>query len=67
VIFRKVRLGTRSATGSENIASFASIVETARLRGCSTLEILEALPTAPPEKAHDIVFPKAAGQGARDG
>lgn len=67
VIFRKVCLGTRSATGSVNIATFASIVETAKLRGCSTLEILEALLTAPPEKAHGILFPEAVGQAARDG
>jgi transposase len=63
VIFRKVCLGTRSATGSENLAIFASVVETARLRGCETLEIFEALLTDPPETAHEILFPEAARAG----
>jgi len=63
VIFRKVCLGTRSATGSDNVAVFASVVETAKLRGCQTLEIFEALLTEPPETAHEILFPEAARAG----
>ena len=63
MIFRKVCLGTRSTTGSENVAIFASVIETAELRGCETLEIFEALPTEPPETAHEILFPKAARAG----
>ena len=63
VIFRKVCLGTRSANGSENVAIFASIAETAKLRGCETLEIFEALLTGPPETAHEILFPTAARAG----
>lgn len=63
VIFRKVCLGTRSANGSENVATFASIVETATLRGCCTLDVLEALLTEPPETVHEILFPEAARAG----
>jgi len=61
--FSQVCLGTRSATGSENVAIFASVVKTAKLRGCETLEIFEALPTEPPETAHEILFPAAARAG----
>ena len=60
VIFRRVCFGTRSANGSENVAVFASIVETAKLRGRSTLEIFEALLTDAPETAHGMLFPAAA-------
>ncbi len=42
-----VCLRTRSGKGSENVATFASIVETAKLRGYSLLENLEALLTEP--------------------
>ena len=63
VIFRKVCPGTRSAAGSENIAIFAGVVETAKLLGCETWEIFEALLTKPPERAHEILFPEAARAG----
>lgn len=63
VFFRKVCLGTRNANGSENVAIFASIAETAKLRGCETSEIFEALLTGPPETAHKILFPEAAMAG----
>jgi hypothetical protein len=63
VIFRKVCLGTRSATGSENVAIFASVVETAKLRGYETLEICAALLTEPTETAHEILFPETARAG----
>jgi hypothetical protein len=63
VIFRKVCPGTRSAAGSENVAVFASVVETAKLRGCETLEIFEALLNKPTERAHEILFPEAARAG----
>jgi hypothetical protein len=53
VIFRKVCLGTRSATGSENVAIFASVVETAKLRVCETLKIFEALLTEPRNTPRD--------------
>ena len=63
MIFRKVDPGTRSAAGSENVAVFASVVETAKLRGCETLEIFEALLNKPTERAHEILFPEAARAG----
>jgi len=52
-----------SANGSENVAVFASIVETAKIRGCSALDIFEALLTEPPETAHGMLFPAAARAG----
>jgi hypothetical protein len=61
--FRRVCFGTRCASGSENVAVFASIVETAKLRGCSALDIFEALLTEAPETAHEILFPAAARAG----
>jgi len=63
VFFRKVCPGTRSEPGSENLAIFASIAETARLRGCDTSEIFETLLNRQPERAHEILFPEAAGAG----
>ena len=63
VIFRKVCPGTRRESGSENLAIFASIAETARLRGCDTAEIFETLLTRQPERAHEILFREAAGAG----
>jgi hypothetical protein len=63
VIFREACPGTRRATGSENLAIFAGVVETPELRGCETLEIFEALLTEPPERAHEILFPEAAKAG----
>lgn len=63
VIFRKVCPGTRRESGSENFAIFASIAETARLRGCDTSEIFETLLTRQPERAHEILFREAAGAG----
>jgi len=46
-----------------SIAIFASVVETANLRGCETSEIFEALLTDSPETAHEILFPEAARAG----
>jgi hypothetical protein len=63
VIFRKVCFGTCSAYRSEHVAVFASIVETAKLRGCSALDIFEALLTDAPETAHEMLFPAAARAG----
>lgn len=56
-------LSTRSATGSESVAFFTSIVETAELRGWCTQNILEAMFTEPSETAHEILFPGAARAG----
>jgi len=42
---------------------FASIVETAKIRGCSALDIFEALLTEAPETAHEMLFPAAARAG----
>jgi hypothetical protein len=48
---------------SENIAIFSSVLETATLRGCETLEIFEALLTEPPGMANEISNPMAARAG----
>jgi hypothetical protein len=48
---------------TQRVAIFAGIVETAKLRGCETLEIFEALLTKPPETAREILFPEAARAG----
>lgn len=43
VIFRKVCLCTRSPTGSDNIAIFGSLTQTAALHGCHPLNMFRAL------------------------
>ena len=56
VIFRKVCHGTRSQQGSENIAIFSSLTQTAKLQECPALELFEALLTGSPDSAHDLIF-----------
>ena len=56
VIFRKVCMGTRSQTGSENVAVFASITQTARLQECSALDLFRNLLTGTVAQAQDLLF-----------
>jgi hypothetical protein len=56
VIFRKVCLGTRSPTGSDNVAIFASLFQTAALQGASVIEMFRALFRSSPTPAHGIIF-----------
>lgn len=43
VIARKISMGTRSPTGSENTTIFASLVQTAKLQEAPVLPIMQAL------------------------
>jgi transposase len=56
VIFRKVCLGTRSPTGSDNISVFGSITQTAALQGAKVLDVLKALFLSSPASAHAVIF-----------
>jgi len=56
VIFRKVCMGSRSQQGSDNIAVFNSLLETARLQQSPPLDLFEALLTHPVADGHDLLF-----------
>jgi transposase len=56
VIFRKVCLGTRSATGSENISVFGSLTQTAALQGAKLIDMFRALFRSTPNAAQDVIF-----------
>lgn len=56
VIFRKVCLGSRSATGSENISVFGSLTQTAALQGAKVIEMFRALFHPSPSHAQDVIF-----------
>jgi transposase len=57
VIFRKVCMGTRSPTGSQNIAVFSSLTETARRQGADSIELLKQLFVGNPADVHRAMFP----------
>jgi transposase len=63
VIFRKVCLGTRSPTGSDNVAIFASLTQTTALQGASAIEMFRALFRSSPAVAHDIIFANETARG----
>jgi hypothetical protein len=56
VIFRKTSMGTRSATGSENIGVFASLTQTAKLQDAPVTELFSALLTGTPNQAQTALF-----------
>jgi len=56
VIFRKVCMGTRSSTGSENVSHFASITRTACLQGADILNVFKQLFRPSPMHAQDAIF-----------
>ncbi len=56
VIFRKVCMGTRSETGSENISIFTSLAQTATLQGASLIDMFKALFRSSPKPAQDAIF-----------
>lgn len=56
VIFRKVCLGTRSSTGSDNIAVFGSLTQTAALQGAKLIDMFRALFRDSPHPAQDVIF-----------
>jgi len=57
VIFRKVCMGTRSPSGSQNIAVFSSLIETARRQQADSIELLKQLFIGKPEDVHRAMFP----------
>lgn len=57
VIFRKVCMGTRSKMGSENIAVFSSLIETARRQNANTMTLLKQLFVGQTEDVHRALFP----------
>ena len=56
VIFRKVCMGTRSEQGSENIAIFSSLTQTAKLQNCSALDLFQNLLTGTAARAQAVLF-----------
>ena len=56
VIFRKVCMGTRSKQGSENIAIFSSLTQTAKLQNCSALDLFQNLLTGTAAQAQAALF-----------
>ncbi len=56
VIFRKVCMGTRSSEGSENIAIFSSLTQTANLQNCPTIDLFLALLTDSTADAQETLF-----------
>ena len=60
VIFRKVCLGSRSRTGSENITIFSSLAQTAKLQQGNVLDLFQALFGGSVSHAHAQVFPETS-------
>jgi hypothetical protein len=56
VIFRKICMGSRSKTGSENISVFGSLTQTAALQGAKVIDMFLALFGSSPNHAQDIIF-----------
>ncbi len=57
VIFRKVCLGSRSRTGSENIMIFSSLAETMKLQVGNVIDLFQALFAGSASQAHAQIFP----------
>ena len=49
-------MGTRSATGSENISVFGSLTQTATLQGAKLIDMFRALFRSSPIHAQDVIF-----------
>jgi hypothetical protein len=56
VIFRKVCMGTCSKEGSENIAIFSSLTQTAKLQNCSALDLFQNFLTGTAARAQAVLF-----------
>ena len=56
VIFRKVCLGTRSATGSENLSVLGSLTQTAKLQNAPLVNTFQSLLTGSPAQTQDLIF-----------
>ena len=57
VIFRKVSLGSRSRTGSENVTIFSSLAETTKLQEGKVIDLFQALFAGSTSQAHVQIFP----------
>jgi hypothetical protein len=57
---RKVCQGSRSRTGSENIAIFTSLAQTAKLQGRSVLELLQQLLCGTHDSAAGALYANSA-------
>jgi hypothetical protein len=57
VIFRKVCLGSRSRTGSENVTIFNSLAETAKLQEGNVIDLFQALFRGSTSQAQAQIFP----------
>ena len=60
VIFRKVCLGSRSRTGSENVTIFSSLAETTKLQEGDVIDMFQALFGGSVSHAHAQVFPETS-------
>jgi len=60
VIFRKVCLGSRSQTGSENVAIFSSLAQTVKLQNGCVIDLFESLFNGPIDQAHAQLFPNTS-------
>ena len=49
-------MGTRSKQGSENIANFSSLTQTAKLQNCSALDLFQNPLTGTPARAQAVLF-----------
>ena len=57
VIFRKVCLGSRSRTGSENVTIFSSLAQTTKLQEGKVIDLFQALFAGSASQAHAQIFP----------
>jgi len=57
VKFRKVCLGSRSRTGSENVTIFSSLAETTKLQEGNFIHLFQALFADSASQAHAQIFP----------
>jgi transposase len=60
VIFRKVCLGSRSRTGSENVTIFSSLAQTTKLQDGNVIDLFQALFAGSVSQAHAQIFPNTA-------
>jgi transposase len=60
VIFRKVCLGSRSRTGSENVTIFSSLAQTTKLQKGSVIDLFQSLFGGTVSQAHAQIFPNTS-------
>ena len=60
VIFRKVCLGSRSRTGSENVTIFSSLAQTTKLQNGDVLDLFRAMFGATASEVHSQIFPNTS-------